>query len=596
MFFFFISVYNNKDYIEKGEWKMGEFSFLRRPTKVILYGILFFLTTSVSLIFALQYVLDGITMEHAINTYAYIGTIYSCTEEDPFCKTVPEKILEQIAESAHIEKLDVRETYSGKAEGLTQVVDSFMSFHTLDNYCMLEAVVVKEEPAGQNIDFYTMQPQKIWAGILEKDKFTLGIEKKENDTNRYLQPGDSVFLIGRYSGESMLWFYKMSDLEGRNLFALEPIADEAAFEQTLFLKNPYIIIPEGLNEKEKEQYIQTFLEENGWMDWLERKKATIDTFTVRAISDMSLLIPFVEGEVFVTEGREITASDVGKRVCVISEAVAEANQLKVGDSISLALADTSYVVDESYEPHIGWESGFPGEQDALLSYGEAHEYEVVGIYNTVYRDILNDCFQYSRNDIFIPQTEDGSESSTKTARPYEISIRILGPDYEAFMEEFENPLYEQGYAVDVADSGWENVEDAFYAMQSRRGLVLISAIAAFIVAILSFDCLLVSHFKYEYGLCKLLGAYEKEARRIFYVGFVTTAVPAVLLSVVTAFAVYEVWIKEQVGAYISEAVFSIGDCGVLLASGGMAVLMTAFVTLYIMIVRIKRSSVLKLLR
>ena len=578
---------------------MNEFSFLRRPVKVVLYGILFFLTTSVSLIFALQYVLDGITMEHAKNTYAYIGTVYSCTEEDPFCKVVPEKILEQIGASENVAKLDVRETYSGKAEGLTQVADTFISFHTLDNYCALEAVVTEEKGTGQNSDLYEMKPLEIWAGIQENEEFGLIIQRKWNDTNRYLELGNRAFLIGQYSadsGDGALFFYKMSDLEGRFLYTLEPIMDYAAFEQTLIFKNPYILIPEGMDEKETEQYIQKFLEENGWTEWLERKKATMDTFTVRVISDMSLLIPIVEGEAFITDGRELTQTDIGSRVCVISEAVAEANGLKVGDKIPLALADTSYVVDESYEPHCGWESGFPGEQDALLSYGETHEYEVIGIYNMVYRNILNDCFQYSENDIFIPTMKADAENHLATARPYEVSIRILGPDYEAFMEEFENSLYEQGYAIDVVDSGWENVEDAFYAMESRRGLVLACAVVAFFAAVLSFDSLLMAHFRYEYGLCKLLGAYEREARRIFYAGFVTTAVPAVLLAGVTAYVAYEVWIKEQVSAYISEAVFGSGDCALLLTMGGLAVLVAAFVTLYIMIVRMKHNRVLKLVR
>ena len=584
---------------ERRENKMNEFSFLRRPVKVVLYAMLFFLTTSVSLIFTLQYVLDGITMEHSKNTYAYIGTIYSCIEDDPFCKIVPEEILQQIAKSDNVAKLDVRETYSGKAEGVTQVADTFISFHTLDNYCALEAVVIEEKGTGQNSDLYEMKPLEIWTGIQENDEFGLIIQRKWDDTNRYLELGNRAFLIGQYSadtGDGALFFYKMSDLEGRYLYTLEPIADYAAFEETLIFKNPYIVIPEGMEGEEKEQYIWAFLNENGWTEWLERKKATIDTFTVRVISDMSLLIPIVEGEAFITEGRELTSTDIGNRVCVISDAVAEANDLKVGDKISLSLADTSYVVDESYEPHCGWESGFPGEQDELLSYGETYDYEVIGIYNTVYRNILNDCFQYSKNDIFIPQTDDGYESGMKTARPYEISIRILGPNYENFMEEFENPLYEQGYAIDVVDSGWENVEDAFYAMESRRGLVLACAIVAFFAAILSFDSLLVAHFRYEYGLCKLLGAYEREARRIFYAGFVTTAVPAVLLAGVTAFVAYEVWIKEQVSAYISEAVFGRGNCVLLLVIGGVAVLVAAFVTLYIMIVRMKRNRVLKLVR
>ena len=581
---------------------MNEFSFLRRPVKVVLYGILFFLTTSVALIFSLQYIIDGITMEHAINTYAYVGTIYSHIEENPFCKVLPEELLETLKKSDNVAKLDVRETYSGKAEGITQVIDTFISFHTLDNYCVLEAEVIDDSRFGvstDNADSYKLEPKKIWAGIQDKDVFGLSIARKPNDSNRYLKLGDHVFLIGQYAadtGSATLFFYEMSDLEGRYFYTLEPVTDKKAFEQTLLFQNPYIVIPENLDEEEKEQYIQTFLKENGWTEWLGRKKETMNTFTVRMVSDMSLLIPVVEGEVFLTDGREISYADIGTRVCVLSEAVAKANNLKVGDNISLALADGSYVVDESYEPHKGWESGFPGEQDELLDYGEMCKYEVIGIYSSLYRDILNDCFQYSENDIFIPEMNANQKGNVQTARPYEVSIRILGPNYESFMEEFEKPLYEQGFAIDIVDAGWENVEDAFYAMQSRRNLVLISALLAFLAAILSFDCLLIYHFKYEYGLCKLLGAYEKEARKIFYASYAVTAFPAIFLSGVAAFIAYEMWIKEQVRAYISEAVFGSGDCALLIAIGVIMVFMVSLATLYIMIIRIKRSSVLKLLR
>lgn len=578
---------------------MTTFSFLRKPIKLILYSVLLLLTTTASLIFTLQYILDGKTMEHAINTYSYVGTIYSRMEEDPFCQVVSEGVLEQIKDSDNVAKFDVRETYSGKADGLTQVVDTFISFHTLDNYCMLEAVVTEEREGGQNSDFYIMKPQRVWAGIQDNESFSLVMEKKGDDPNRYLELGDHVFLVGQYpadTGSGTLFFYKMSDLEGRYLYTLEPIADTKAFEQTLLFRNPYIIIPSNLDEAEAEQYIQAFMEETGWYDWMERKEATMDTFTVRVVSDMSLLIPIVEGEVFLTDGREITSTDVGKRVCVISDAVAKANNLKVGDTIPLALADTSYVVDEPYEPHCGWESGFPGEQDELLSYGESYDYEVVGIYSTVYRDILNDCFQYSKNDIFIPQMNDSYESNVKTARPYEVSFRILGPNYESFMDEFEVTLFEQGYTVDVIDSGWETVEDAFYAMESRRGLILGCALLAFFAAIVSFDCLIVYHFRYEYGLCRLLGAYEKEARQVVYAGFVTTAIPAGVLSAVTAFLTYELWLKGQSAAFLSEAVFGSGDCLLLLVAAVVVEFVLAFVVLLLLLEKMKRSNVLRLLR
>lgn len=444
---------------------MKEFSFLRRPTKIILYGILFFLMIAVCLIFALQYVLDGITMEHAIETYAYTGTIYSCVEEDPFYKVVPEHILEQLAQSEYVEVLDVRETYSGKADDVYQVVDGFITLYTMDNFCMLDVEVIEEEE--EDISFYQIKPLTVLAGIKDDESIALIIESKD-EPKRYLQQGNRVVLIARQSGR-VLYFYKMSDLEGFTFYPTEPIADVKAFEQTLFFRNPYIILPDDLDEVETKQYIQSFLEETGWDKWLEKKKETECMFTVRTVSDMGLLIPFVEGKAFLTDGRELAASDIGSKVCVISEMMAETNKVNVGDTISLALADTSYVVDETYEPHQGWESGFPGEQDELLSYGEAEEYEVVGIYNTIYKDAVNDCFLYSQNDIFIPQLPDSYEAAVKTARPYEISFRILGPDYEAFMDELETVFYEQGYVVDVVDSGWENVEDAFAAIAEQTG-------------------------------------------------------------------------------------------------------------------------------
>lgn len=122
------------------------------------------------------------------------------------------------------------------------------------------------------------------------------------------------------------------------------------------------------------------------------------------------------------------------------------------------------------------------------------------------------------------------------------------------------------------------------------------AVLAFAAAVAAFDVLLLFQFRYEYGLCKLQGAYEREAGRIFYAGFLVTAIPAVLCATLTAFVTYQMWMKEQVSSYISEAVFGTGDCILLLAIGGLLVLSVAFVVLRMMMLRIKQSSVLKLLR
>ena len=54
---------------------MRTFSFLRRPVKPVLYALLLALILTAALVFSWQYHLDGIVLDHAIDTYAYVGTV-----------------------------------------------------------------------------------------------------------------------------------------------------------------------------------------------------------------------------------------------------------------------------------------------------------------------------------------------------------------------------------------------------------------------------------------------------------------------------------------------------------------------------------------
>ena len=54
---------------------MKKYSFLRRPVKPALYAILLALILTAALVFGWQYHLDGIVLDHAIDTYAYVGTL-----------------------------------------------------------------------------------------------------------------------------------------------------------------------------------------------------------------------------------------------------------------------------------------------------------------------------------------------------------------------------------------------------------------------------------------------------------------------------------------------------------------------------------------
>ncbi|MEC1679294.1 ABC transporter permease [Bacillus mojavensis] len=60
--------------------------------------------------------------------------------------------------------------------------------------------------------------------------------------------------------------------------------------------------------------------------------------SIEGVISTSLLEEFSDGDAKITEGRAITKSDVGKKVTVINETLAEENDLSVGDSITIESA------------------------------------------------------------------------------------------------------------------------------------------------------------------------------------------------------------------------------------------------------------------
>lgn len=574
---------------------MGTFSFLRRPTKLILYSALLFLTTTAALIFVLQYVLDGIVMDNFVSNYAYVGTVYSRIQETPFLEELPEEIIEKLVESENVAQSDVRKTYSAKAEELKNVPDTFMTIFTMNNFVFVEGIVsekpeLQEEGIGIT-EYAKVDIIKTWAGNTgDHQRVTTRIVRDAGTWIPELREGDHIFFVGMYStpggkqtANNNFYLYQMEEFERYGI---------GNVQESSLIKHSLTVLPEGLTDLEAETYILDFMEQTGLYEYCQLVNEMQDVFTVRAVSDMGLLLANVEGKLFLTEGRELKSTDIGTKVCVIDQAVADANGLKVGDSISLALAEDCYVSKANYEVWRGWESGYPEEKEAyILEYGEACEYEIVGIYSDAQRNIQTGYFQYSKNDIFIPKQE-----AATVARPYSFSFRVLGPDYESFMNEMEVALFEQGYTLNVLDAGWESVQEAYYAMEGRRSFLLGCAIAAFLAAILSFDCLLTAHFRYEYGLCRLLGAYRKEAEGSVWTAFGVLALPAGILSVLVSFLTYEFGLKNQMGEYLSVTTFSRVDCIGMLILGTMMELVIAGLVQKILIRRMEKGSLLRLLK
>ena len=610
---------------------MRKFPFLRRPVKPVLYAVLLALVSAAALVFGWQYHLDGIMLEHAIDTYAYVGTIVRSdgkvldnirTEDvgdlrdfgwdspqmggQAFLEELPEGLVQWLSESEYVSRIDSRQTQAAllgdyyrtntEESGQTSKIDDLMMSIGGSSYYFLEATVdfvMKNEWRNDDeiaVDDYRLRVERMWSDPnFSQDTMTLKVWCMSAEPQ--FEVGQRLFLIGDY-----VYYGENGVPSDQNTVIDSPEYMRRWYERnggspSVREENSYILIPEGVDS---EQYILDFLESTGLGTMLERQLRNQYSVTVRRTGDMKMIPLFAKGKAKTYEGRVLTPADAGKKVCVISNGLSQRNQLSVGDTIRLSLADGCYTIGSigGMEYAEGWETGNQGDGDTPLTYGAYEEYEIVGIYTQAGRRTVNSLY-FPYGDIFLPAEEGSAAAVTK---PYTFSFKVPGPDYQSFLTDFQPVLDEYGYTLVVEDTGWDDVKESFYTMQTRRQLMLLCAAAAFAAAVAVFAILLNAHCSYEYGLRRLLGASKREARGIYGAVFGFTAVPGAIAAVLLAWVMAVNLMQEALAADKTVPLPTDLQCAGILAAWAAAELAAAWLLLMLLARLAERRGLLKLTR
>ena len=407
---------------------MRTFSFLRRPVKPALYAILLALILTAALVFGWQYHLDGLVLDHAIDPYAYVGTLvrtdgqvldFEATRDDrdfsgisgemggpAFLEELPEELIQKLADSGYVSKIDSRKTqaamlgectriHAGETKQTARVSDQMMSLGGTSHY-FLEATVdfVVENKWRQEdritVDNYRLSVDRMWSNPnFSRETMELDVWCLSSETQFEL--GQRIFLLGDYNyyGESGTPSDHQTTFHSPEYIRDYIERNGSDRELSVVEENRYILIPEDVDS---ESYIQEFLESTGLDVMLERQLRNQYAATVRRTNDMKMIPLFAKGKAKTYEGRLLNPSDMGKKVCVINSLLSQRNRLSVGDTIQLSLADGSYSLEN------GWETGEQGDEDATLTYGAYEEYEIVGIYTQAGRRTGNSLY-FTYNDI-----------------------------------------------------------------------------------------------------------------------------------------------------------------------------------------------------
>lgn len=501
---------------------MKIFSFMRKPLKPILYGALLALLCTVALIFTLQYRTDKQTLESWLHNYTYVGTICPDEERMAMLSPIPEEAFQIIEEAETICATHTMQTYAAKLLDGHMVVDNMMTMDQLQQRYFVHARIKSYMDWNSpwetyKFDRYSIEIVDEW-GSQKIGNRGLFLNMTRLADEPAFHVGDEVFFTSGYLLNQgfviVVEFDIYTPAAWEMLTGMEPL--------NLFMENPFLVLEEGEGEEE----ILAFLDETGMLPYYEKFAQIDNNLAVRAISDFYALPRTANDRVYVTDGRAITKEDAGKKVCMIHQNLMNRNRYGIGDTITLSVAEDSYSL-------YGWENGNPMPEDELItSYGEQETYEIIGFYNEIGRDPYDPLY-YSYTDIFIPAEEESDEMPL----PYAFSFKVAGVDYDAFVAETMPMLEATGCVVTLADTGWRDVEDAYYAMEVRCKLMFGCAVLSFIAAVVAFTVLLYLHLRKEYGLQRLMGAYRREACQVYLAAMIAVALPALAVSGVVSYLI-----------------------------------------------------------
>ncbi len=575
---------------------------LRKPLKPLLCALLLALIATATLVFSLQTLLDGLLLENAAKEYAYAVTPYGVDTAAPMLDPVDDAVVRRLSSSDRVSAVQVQGIRAGRLLDASTVPDCMMTMDALNQHYFLEVTVKRAMPSRDlgavSYDTYVLTLESSWGlGYFYRDTVTLDYRRLTDEP--MLAAGTRLFLVCDY-------VLDRGAVTNERVEYITPALRQAMGQQVegdplrtdgCFVIPDSLVVRDVLGKTDREKtlantrpYILEQMERSGLLPLFRTHQQLENAVTVREVSDMGLVPYFATGKLYVDWGRQLYETDRGQKVCMVSQGLMLRNRLTIGDTVTLALADGAYTVGREHAA-AGWESGFPMVGEDPLQYGAGEKYTVVGVYHQQGRD-TGDPFYCSLNDIFIPVRDDGPGG---TARPYKLTFQIPGDRFDGFLAENEAWLQEAGYRLQVVDNGWEDVADAFYAMYDRRVLTLVCAALCFLAGGLSFGGLIYHQYSREYGLCRLLGAYRREALRVCLGGFALSAVPGALTAVAASWAVYGRWLRQAVFEAAPLTMPTDGQCLGLLMLWTLGQLLLSGLVMLLLILRSEKKSVLRML-
>ena len=287
------------------------------------------------------------------------------------------------------------------------------------------------------------------------------------------------------------------------------------------------------------------------LELMEITNADPHTFDIVYTDDMDAIMRFAEGSSAIFKGRALTpedslppeTNDRDPRPCVISQTLAGAFGLDVGDTLTLMLGT------ELFEQYKGLGAAAVTRERYKAADIPA-TLEVVGIYTNTdsERDQQEQPhWSYSVNTIFVPKSmlpADESSLSGHEFSPSEVSFIIDNAwNFEPFLDETAPVIEAMGLTLKFSDGGWLDIAGEFREAEKLTKINIFVFSVAVIAATLFIVYMFVGRKKKEFAIMRALGTTRRSSSSALLLPLMAVAAVAVVAGIGSAW----VYTKGTVG-------------------------------------------------
>ena len=463
----------------------------RKPWKFVIMLVISTIILFSFLLMVFNFLASRNNLAKMKDNYAQISTIAIAKpsgDGKPVEYTEIDKdLIDDINKSSLVDKVEIRDTMAARIPGVN---NSNIAFGSPSS----NSIAVFKGKIEEVTDRQDFGPTEGISAVVTIEKI---IAAKDN----WLREGESVNLSINMSKDERI---KLSNDKSYVFMGVCEPTSLGYMRQNLLVSriSENLMMEQGKSEELTYLYTKGVLEDEkdlnkDFISFLKNEiKNQDDLYTLRLVSDMNMVLPVANENMFLLEGRRISEDDFGKDLCLISSDLEKKHNFKLGDKIDIELSS------DIYKSYNGYVSAFPFMlNEGKYDFDEARVFEVVGIYDFSDLNIENSPMLFSLNDIFIPKFKE--ELNTSFVTPHNLSLKIGVDNIASFEEELLPEIEKAGYKVVSADNNWSKVESSFGLIKKSMVKNLIYGFAIGIVGILILVFVNTTLNKNEYVLRRI---------------------------------------------------------------------------------------------